>query len=151
MSLLSSITRNPDAPADAGAAVPEVDLNSFVTEVIEGSRDRIVIVDFWSARSPQSKQFGPLLEKAVRGAKGVARPLLGAPMRRRALRLNSDAPQRRERAPTDLPRTIKSDHAPRVRAHPRPKTQCRDHRLAPSAPNARGELSFCSPASIWPR
>lgn len=72
MSFLSALSRNADAAA-AAEAVPEVDLANFVAEVIEGSREHIVVVDFYTPRSPQSKQFSPVLEKAVRATKGVMR------------------------------------------------------------------------------
>jgi putative thioredoxin len=73
MSLLSSLSPNATAPAAGGEGAREVDLNNFVAEVIETSKERIVIVSFWSERSPQSKQFIPVLEKVAGASKGVAR------------------------------------------------------------------------------
>ena len=73
MSFLSALKGTPDAPAPAEAAAPEVDLASFMTEVVEASRERLVVVDFWTSRSPQSTQFSPVLEKAVRAYKGAVK------------------------------------------------------------------------------
>jgi putative thioredoxin len=73
MSLLSALSRTPQPPAADAGAVPEVDLTNFVAEVIEGSRERLVVVDFWSVRSTQSKQFSPMLEKVVRATNGAVR------------------------------------------------------------------------------
>jgi putative thioredoxin len=57
-----------------GDLVKQVGLESFMADVIEGSRDRPVVVEFWSSRSgPGAKQFGAVLEKMVRSLKGAVR------------------------------------------------------------------------------
>jgi putative thioredoxin len=46
---------------------------TFVADVIEASREVPVIVDFWATWCGPCKQLGPMLEKAVRDAKGAVR------------------------------------------------------------------------------
>ncbi|HXV24137.1 MAG TPA: thioredoxin [Alphaproteobacteria bacterium] len=46
---------------------------SFMTDVVDGSREVPVIVDFWAPWCGPCKQLGPMLEKAVREAKGTVR------------------------------------------------------------------------------
>src|SRR5690242_17761256 len=46
---------------------------SFMADVVDGSRSVPVIVDFWAPWCGPCKQLGPLLEKAVREAKGAVR------------------------------------------------------------------------------
>jgi putative thioredoxin len=45
----------------------------FMADVVDGSRDVPVIVDFWAPWCGPCKQLGPMLEKAVREAKGAVR------------------------------------------------------------------------------
>lgn len=58
--------------APAGVIADSTDA-TFVKDVIEGSRDVPVIVDFWATWCGPCKQLGPILEKAVRAANGAVK------------------------------------------------------------------------------
>ncbi|GMG82897.1 thioredoxin [Paralimibaculum aggregatum] len=59
--------------APQSADVTDTTDQSFVADVIEGSREIPVIVDFWAPWCGPCKTLGPMLEDAVRATKGKVR------------------------------------------------------------------------------
>jgi putative thioredoxin len=57
----------------AGDLIKNSSQVAFMADVVDGSRDVPVIVDFWAPWCGPCKQLGPMLEKAVREAKGAVR------------------------------------------------------------------------------
>jgi putative thioredoxin len=71
--MLSSLSpQTPPAATDALAdPVRDVGLENFMADVIDASRSRIIVVNFWSPRAAACKPLIPILEKLVRSYKGA--------------------------------------------------------------------------------
>ncbi len=60
-------------PVGAGEPVKNATTQTFMADVVDASHDQPVIVDFWAPWCGPCKQLGPVLEKAVREARGAVR------------------------------------------------------------------------------
>lgn len=60
-------------PSTADDLIKDGTVDNFMTDVVEASLKTLVVVDFWSQRSPLCKQLITLLEKEVLALKGAVR------------------------------------------------------------------------------
>src|SRR5918993_5445709 len=73
MGLLSGLMGSGATPKTDGALIKDSDTQHFVQDVIQGSRNQPVIVDFWAPWCGPCKQLGPVLERAIKAAGGKVR------------------------------------------------------------------------------
>ncbi|HEU0118117.1 MAG TPA: tetratricopeptide repeat protein [Alphaproteobacteria bacterium] len=70
MSSLSQLAATPEQPQAASASAKDVDLATFMADVIEASRSILVLAHFWVPRAAPCQQLEASLEKVVGAYKG---------------------------------------------------------------------------------
>jgi putative thioredoxin len=70
---MEAILGNGSGAPNAADLVKNGSTATFMADVIDGSKDQAVIVDFWAPWCGPCKQLGPALEKAVKDARGAVR------------------------------------------------------------------------------
>ncbi len=70
--MVEAIFGNGGGPG-TGELIKNGNTASFMADVIDGSKDQAVIVDFWAPWCGPCKQLGPALEKAVKDARGAVK------------------------------------------------------------------------------
>ena len=61
------------SPAPSDGSVRDVTLANFKADVLEASKQALVLVDFWATWCEPCKQLTPVLEKIVRASKGAVK------------------------------------------------------------------------------